>query len=364
MPSRRVQDTGWPRKLTQGAPLAVLLAAGLLVAYRALPVLELVIISMLLALVLRTALKALNRIGLRPWMSVSLIVGAIVAFGALLYLVIAPNVVQEVRTLASAAPAYIDSLKQLSQRLHTNASFVPEDFSVLERLSGYLDRALSSLPNLLLEIGGATATAVAAFILAVFMASSPDALVSGGLRFVPPARRNEVRRFLEVLEKRLRGWMVGTGLAMLFVGTGAGIGLWLIGAPLPITFGLLAGVLNIVPYVGSIVGALLPALLALTVSPVKALLVVVLFVILNQIDGYLIQPLVMGHEVRLHPVVVLLSFLLLGRLLGTVGLILAVPTLVFLTTLADELLPQDTPDQENEPTLPYNEGEKYDSISS
>jgi predicted PurR-regulated permease PerM len=232
---------------------------------------------------------------------------------------------------------------------------------VLERLKGYLDQAISSLPNLLLEVSHATASMVATLILAVFMSYNPDALISGGLRFVPLERRGEARRLIRVLEERLRGWMVGAGLAMLFVGTGAGVGLWLLGAPLPITFGLLAGLLNVVPYVGSIVGALLPALLALTISPVKALLVVALFVILNQIDGYIIQPMGMGHGVRMHPVVVLLAFLFLGRLLGAVGLILAVPTLVFLTTIADEMLPREAPAKER---LATHDEKNYDSIPS
>lgn len=357
------RKVGWPEKLSGGAPLAVLLAAGLLVVYRLLPVLELVAVAMLLALVVRTPLNRLHEAGLRPWMSVSVLLAVFAAFGAFIWLIVAPNVAQEVHTLTSRGPGYVDSLTRLSRWLHAHASFVPDGFQVSERLKNYLDQAISSLPNLLLEVSHAVAKTVAILILAVFMSYDPGALISGGLRFVPPERRDGAKRLITVLEERLRGWMVGAGLAMLFVGTGAGIGLWLLGAPLPITFGLLAGLLNVVPYVGSIVGAVLPALLALTISPVQALLVVVLFAILNQIDGYVIQPLVMGREVRLHPVSVLLAFLVLGRLLGAVGLILAVPALVFLTTIADELLPREAP--EDGGTLPaVDENKSYDSIPS
>lgn len=112
----------------------------------------------------------------------------------------------------------------------------------------------------------------------------------------------------------------------------------------------LAGLLNVVPYVGSIVGALLPALLALTISPVKTLLVLVLFVIPNQIDGYVIQPMVMGHGVRMHPVVGLLAFL-----------ILAGPTLVSLTTIADEMLPREAP---RKSATPRTTRKNYDSVPS
>lgn len=106
---------------------------------------------------------------------------------------------------------------------------------------------------------------------------------------------------------------------------------------MPLTFGLLAGLLDVVPYLGSVVDALLPALVALTVSPLKAVLVLALFLILNQAEAYAIQPLVMGHEVRLHPVVVILAFRFFGRLLGFVGLLLAMPAAVVLGTLVDHL---------------------------
>ncbi len=114
---------------------------------------------------------------------------------------------------------------------------------------------------------------------------------------------------------------------------------------MPITFGLLAGVLNIVPYLGSTLGALLPALVALTISPVKALLVLVLFLVLNQVEGNFLRPLVMGRAVHLHPAVVLISLLVLGTLLGVVGLILAVPAAVVVATLVDELTAEKRPER-------------------
>ena len=147
-----------------------------------------------------------------------------------------------------------------------------------------------------------------------------------------------MKTFLSELEERLRGWMVGAGVAMIFVGVTSALGLWLIGIPLPITFGIIAGLLNVVPFLGSILGALLPVLIALTISPVKALLVLALFLVINQIDGNVIQPLVMGHQAQIHPVLVLVSFLLLGAFLGPAGLLLAVPAAILLITILDQVV--------------------------
>ncbi len=124
------------------------------------------------------------------------------------------------------------------------------------------------------------------------------------------------------------------------------VGLWIIGVPLYISFSFIAGILNVVPYLGATVGALLPALVALTISPVKAVLVLVLFVALNQVEGYVLQPVIMGREVNLHPAMVLVSFLIAGALLGLVGVLLAVPAAVVCATLMDELVPEVPPEDE------------------
>jgi len=156
---------------------------------------------------------------------------------------------------------------------------------------------------------------------------------------VPREKRDRVAKILLMVEERLRGWIVGTAMVSLFVGVGGGLGLWILGVPLYISFGLIAGILNVVPYLGSTVGALLPALVALTISPIKAVLVVVLFVALNQIEVYILRPMVMGREVNLHPEMVIVSFLIGGALLGLVGVLLAVPAVVC-ATLMEELSPE------------------------
>jgi predicted PurR-regulated permease PerM len=177
-------------------------------------------------------------------------------------------------------------------------------------------------------------------------------LVSGIVRLVPDRRREDVEALIEDFGIRLSGWVVGTGLAMIIVGAGAGVGLWVVGVPLASSFGFLAGLLEIIPYFGPIAGALLPTLVALTVSPVKALLTVGVFVLLHLLDANLIQPQILGRYVRLHPVVVIISFLFLGDLLGFVGLLLAIPTTAFLAALMEVFIWKSSAYGESKPEGP------------
>lgn len=125
---------------------------------------------------------------------------------------------------------------------------------------------------------------------------------------------------------------------MLVVGGLAGLGLWILDAPLPLLFGVTAGILEMVSYFGPVVGALLPTLVALAISPVEALLVAGPFLLIHLLDDNLIQPQVIGRQVHLHPVGVIIAFLFLGNLLGFAGLLLAVLAAAFLATLADEII--------------------------
>ncbi len=330
----------------------MLLAAGLFVLYRLfpslLPILELIVIAMLLALVFRTAVNRLEQLGAPPWLAAIVLATGVGAFGGLIGLVVVPNLVREFQILIDDAPGYLESLRHLIEGL----PFAPDLGQIVERLQSVVWQLTSQLPSLVVNLGWVLGGLVATVFLAMYMAASPGTLIGGFLRLVPRDRRGGVREFIDVLGERLRGWIVGTIIVSLFVGGGAGLGLWVLGVPLPFTFGVLAGVLNVVPYLGTSVGALLPALVALTISPVKALLVVVLFTVLNQIEGNVLQPLVMGREIRAHPAMILISLLVLGALLNViVGALLAVPTAVLVGTLIDQLTAK-------EPSLGEKESEE------
>ena len=233
----------------------------------------------------------------------------------------------------------------------------PDPSEIVQRLESRLSDLLGSLPNLVIFAVQEIVAIVSVIFLALYLAVSPDTYVQGLLRLVPVKRREVVAEFVDGLAGRLRGWVVGTALVASFVGVAGGVGLWLLGVPLALTFGILAGVLDIIPYVGSIVGGALPALVALSISPTKALEVAALFFIINQIEGNLLQPKIMGGRVNVPPAMILVSILLFATLIGpVVGTLLAVPAAVTVVTLLDWLTVEttdeatdgsDTADREN-----------------
>ena len=329
------------RGLTRALVLAVLVGVatvvGLIIAYEALFVLQVAAVGALLALVLRTVARGLEVIGLSPFVAAIVLLAGFGAFGAFVYFVMIPNIAEEVRILLSQGQG---SLSDLSDTLDALPGG-PDSSEVAQRLESYLSNLLDSVPNLVMFAVEEIVAIISVVFLALYLAVDPDTYVRGLLRLVPVDRRETVSEFVDDLVGRLRGWVVGTALVASFVGVTGGVGLWLLGVPLALTFGILAGVLDIIPYVGSIVGGALPALIALTISPTKALEVAALFFVINQIEGNLLQPKIMGSRVNVPAAMILVSILLFATLVGpVVGTLLAVPAAVTVVTLLDWLTEQ------------------------
>jgi predicted PurR-regulated permease PerM len=249
-----------------------------------------------------------------------------------MYWVIVPDLVQEATRQIPHGPGSLHALEKLLRAVpFLNPS------KLLQQIESHVSQMIGALPVLITDTATALAAAVAGLFLTVYMAVSPGSLVAAVLRLVPADRRGAFTEFLELLGQRLRGWIVGTLAVAIFIGVGEGLGLWLLGMRRPLTYGLIAGLLTVIPYLGSVVGAVLPALVALTISPAKALEVLVLFIVLNQIESQILQPQIMGREVNLHPALVLVAFLVFGDLLGLVGAFLAIPAAVLIGVLIDEL---------------------------
>jgi predicted PurR-regulated permease PerM len=335
MPDSRDTDNGL-FQLTRGAPLAVILATVLYILYQLLPVLELVAVAALIALILRTLLRWLQKLVKSQDVAVLLLIGLIVGFGVLLATVVIPSVTFESQKLLTTLPTYLNTLTGDVTQLRHKFTFIPDISQALIQLRNFTNQLLGGVPVFLGQAFSLTLELVATLILALYMAYDPNSLVNGILRLVPRQHHQRFKRFLRACETRLRGWIFGTGIAIIFLGAGATLGLWVLGIPSALPFGIIAGLFEIIPYFGSIVGTFLPALVALSISPLKLVFVLILFLVINQIDAHIVQPLVMGQQVNIHPVMVILTFLVMGRLFGFIGVLLAVPAAAVIVTLIDE----------------------------
>jgi predicted PurR-regulated permease PerM len=186
-------------------------------------------------------------------------------------------------------------------------------------------------------VAGVIGALLLILITAFYMAMRPEPLVGGMLRLVPPARREHARYVLERLRNAWLGWTAGVAVDMLVTGVLLYIGLRLVGLNFAVFFAVLTALLTLVPYFGAIAGALPPVLFALTDSPGKALVVLAVYVIVQQVESKFTLPLIMPHEIRLHPAVIAIGVVVVAKLFGLVGLLVAMPILLLVTIAVEEL---------------------------
>lgn len=190
-------------------------------------------------------------------------------------------------------------------------------------LTGYVTGVVGSV----LGIGG---TLVVTAATAIFLAASPQLYLEGSLRLLPMAWRPRGREVAGELGATLRLWFVGQLIDMLIVGLLLGLGLLLMGSPLPLSLALLAALLNFVPYIGALAGAVPAVLVALAQSPALAAWVALLFLTIQLLEGNVIAPWIQKRTVSLPPALTILSQTVLGTLFGLIGLIVATPLIAVL----------------------------------
>jgi predicted PurR-regulated permease PerM len=262
--------------------------------------------------------------------------------GALL----APAVAQQTQDLIEAVPRY---LTDLDRELRNLAGKYP-----LLRRTGIASAETGLVTTLLTEaveylrrgvVEYATATgrmvidAVAVVVMALYLAARPATYEGGILQLVPPRHRPAGRAILEDLGNTLRSWVGAQLLAMVVLAVLTGIGLWLLDVPYWLAFSIFTGIVVMVPFFGTIVSTLLPALLVLGDRGFLAFLAVAsVGVIVHVIEANLVHPIIMHHRVALPPVLTILSVLVMAKLAGVLGLLVAVPTLATVVVLVRHIV--------------------------
>ena len=207
---------------------------------------------------------------------------------------------------------------------------------------------LSGFGRTLLSVGSGIADLLVVIFAGIYLATQPDFYRSGVIKLVPPRRRAIADEAMVESERALRLWLKGQAIAMVVVGLLTGIGLWLLGMPSAFALGLLAGVLEFVPFAGPLIAAVPAVLLSLVAGPEMTIWVCLLYLGVQQFEGNVLTPMIQQYVVELPGVVLLFSLIGFGTLFGPLGIVLAAPLAVVTMVLVKRLyvidaLDTDTP---------------------
>ena len=251
----------------------------------------------------------------------------------------APALEKQVTDTLNNLPKYTKELQQRAEHATTRAPFLRDairKFNIQKRLTDVGQLSLPRIGKLSLDVLSGVVALLLLFAVTFYAVADPAPLVRGGLRALPkPYRGAGIRIFRRVMEQ-IQAWARATFWLMLIVGLLSGLGLWAIGVPNPLLFGIIAGLGEAVPVVGPIISCIPPLFVMLSTDPVKALWVVALFVIIQQIEGNILVPRIMATAMKLHPVPVLFTVVIMGSLTGPIGLLIAIPFLAIIKIVYEE----------------------------
>lgn len=262
-----------------------------------------------------------------------IVVVALIIWGIV---VIIPQIRQQVATMIQSLPAYFDTVSDKVSEIFKDPSFKP----VQQHLDNSLQKLLESLTETAQNISRVTiqglgnvvstlATVLIALITApiilFFLLKDGDKLAPYILQFLPTKTRKPTLRVMTEMNSQLASYIRGQltvafAVAIMFI-----IGFSIVGMNYAITLGILAGVLNLVPYLGSFLAMVPVIFIAAVTGPIMLVKVIIVFAIEQTIEGRIVSPLVLGNQLEIHPVTIMFVLLTAGKIFGIVGVILGIP---------------------------------------
>ncbi len=307
------------------------------------------ILNPIVGLLMKTKMK-------RIW-AVAIVLLLLVAALVWILLSVIPSLVQQISSLASNTPNFIRQVEtwlaevaqwSVFKDVDINKYFEQLDISYGTIIQQFLSGLSNSLGSIVGTIASATIVIITAPFILFYMLKDGEKLVPNIKRFFPEKRREQIVELLGQLNKTLANYISGQAIECLFVGTFTFLGYFAIGVDYAFLFGVIAGLTNLIPYLGPYLG-LAPAFLVTVFNdPFKALLCCGVVLIVQQLDGNIIYPNVIGKSLKIHPLTIIIVLLVAGNIAGLLGIFLGVPFYAICKTIISYIIKIVKEDKQNE----------------
>jgi predicted PurR-regulated permease PerM len=316
-------------------------------------VLVIFIVAGLIALVLNPAVAFLHRSRLPRGLAVLAVYLAFFLMLGGIGLLLANPISNQVRTFSDNLPHIVNEANNTIATLQheldhhgIHLELVKQGKTALQSIEGKVAKSTSKLASfggaLVTEAAGAIFDLVLVFVLSVYMLVYGAKIGELVRRAMPDGDGSKADDYPHLVQRAVSRYVGGQLLFSLLMGTSAGLALYLFGVigifpdgrTYAVAFAVFYAVMELVPYVGPILGAVPPVLVALLTKPITALWVTLLFVGLQQLEGHVVAPQIFGHTLRINPLLVILALLLGLQFYGIIGALLALPLLAVLRETA------------------------------
>jgi len=294
-------------------------------------------LSIIISLFIRNIAQIIGtKLKLGRWLSFTIAIIVIILILILPFVSISVPFASQAQNLIKNLPNIIGGLEDFLKNL---TSFFPSLTNAI-KIEDITQTMITSIQNLIGSSLGYIATASGwivnffiMIILAIFFALSPTEYRDMFLSLFPVKNRNTITSTIREIEEVLKNWINGILLAIFFVGAVTTLGFWIIRLDYFLVFGIAAGFLEIIPYFGPFLGCIAPAIYVLIQSPSKIIPIIIIYLIIQFLENNFLLPFIMRKQVKLPPAVTIIVILAMGKLLGFLGIIVAVPLFAIILLL-------------------------------
>ena len=334
------------RRVMWATLVLVFVALSFWLLYRFNQVVFILFIAILMGTVIRPVVTWLHRRGLPRIAGVILVYLLLFALLISFVLLLFPVIVKQGTTIAAAVPGYYQSLREWmvnypNQMIVRLSEFLPATLPGLEPIQQTVQQMLASAGQALgyvAVVAKVIFIAIVILLLAFHWTLDGPRTIQSLLLLVPRGQRESISGLISAMETKVGNYIAGQGVLCLVIGIMALVAYLLIGLPNALVLALVAGVLEAVPMVGPLLGAVPAALVALSISPAKLIWVIVATVIIQELENSLLVPRVMRKAVGVNPFVSLLAIFAFSSLFGIAGALMAIPIAAIIQLLLDRFV--------------------------
>ncbi len=325
----------------------ICLVIALLILWQIWQMILLIFLAIVLATALNSFVRLLQHIGIKHRPVAVFLALSFVALGLTLFVaLVIPPFIDQFRSLILRLPiGFTQVARRVEYFIQDPPRWLPELTLEVPDISTLTQQLQPLIQNLLQNFFDFFNTSIffvlkllLVFALTLMMLGNPGAYRRGLIKLFPSSYRRRCDEILTKCEAALGNWLGGILINSLFVSLVSGIGLRMLGVDLVLAHALLAGLLNFIPNIGPVLSVVFPLSIALLGPPWKAIAVVILYVIIQNLESYGVSPLVMARQVSLLPAVTLSAQVFFTTFFGILGLILALPLTVIAKVWIEEAL--------------------------
>lgn len=312
--------------------LIALVLGSVFALYRIRGILTPFIIGVVIAYVLSPLVDSLERRGAPRVVGIAIVYLFALMLLALLSVYLFPVSIRQLEKMSVDLPVQIRRVESLATDLYSRYHMVPLPSQVRETLDSAVARwedmlavGVSETINSIAGVFHQLPNLILGPVLAFYIARDKDSIRRKVMSWVPARRREEVTNLFGEMDAVVGGFVRGQLLVAMVMGVMISVGLWLTGIEFSFLIGFAAGILDLIPYFGPLLGAIPALALAVLKSPLHVVYVVVVFAAANQIEAAILAPRIVSGYVGLHPLVVIFSLLVGAYTWGLIGMIVAVP---------------------------------------